>query len=82
MNNEKEYAKLKEKLKQLSAKRYKRFNVLILNDIFAKLEQEAEKTGKSKAKMLSEMISSYSNKCYIEHKRGKYGGCSIPHYHD
>lgn len=21
-------------------------------------------------------------KCYIEHKHGKYGGCSIPHLHE
>ena len=21
-------------------------------------------------------------KCYVEHKRGKYGGCSIPHIHE
>lgn len=60
MNNEQEYIKLKERLKELSAKRYRRFNVLILNDIFSKLEQEAEKTGKSKAKMLAEMIKQYN----------------------
>lgn len=21
-------------------------------------------------------------KCYVEHKRGEYKGCSIPHFHD
>lgn len=59
MDKEKEYRELKEKLKALSAKRYKRFNVLILNDVFSKLEKTAEKTGQSKAKMLAEMIKNY-----------------------
>lgn len=59
MDKEKEYQELKNRLKELSAKRYKRFNVLILNDVFSKLEKQADKTGQSRAKMLSEMIKNY-----------------------
>ncbi|MFH0968978.1 MAG: hypothetical protein V1804_00525 [Patescibacteria group bacterium] len=59
MDNEKEIQQLKERLKQLNAKRYKRFNVMILNKTFEKLSQEAEKQGISKAKMLGKMINEY-----------------------
>ena len=60
MNNEKEIAELKEKLRQLNAKRYKRFNVMIFNDNFEKLSKEAERKGTSKAKMLGEMIKKFN----------------------
>jgi len=56
---EKEMKELKARLKELSAKRFRRFNVLLKNEAFEKLEQEATKNNKSKAKMLAEMIKVY-----------------------
>lgn len=55
MNNE-TIEQLRARLKELSASQYKRFNVRLKNEAFAKLENEAEKQGKSKTKTLTEMI--------------------------
>jgi hypothetical protein len=60
METEKEILKLRERLKELSAKRYKRFNVLLKNKFFEKLEKEAQKQGESKAKTLSKMIEAFN----------------------
>lgn len=59
MDKEKEIAELRARLKELSASRYHRFNVLLKNEAFEKLDKEAKKQGKSKAKMLAEMIKNY-----------------------
>jgi hypothetical protein len=59
MDKTKEIAELRAKLKQLSASQYRRFNVLLKNEAFEKLESEAKRDGLSKAKCLSKMISVY-----------------------
>ena len=50
---------LRATLRQLSAKRYKRFNVLLKNEVYNKLEGQAIKDGTSKARCLSKMIGQY-----------------------
>lgn len=59
LNVEEEIALLRATLKQLSAKRYKRFNVLLKNEVYEKLEGRAKLDGTSKAKCLSKMIGVY-----------------------
>lgn len=56
---EEEITLLKNTLRQLSAKRYKRFNVLLKNEVYEKLEGQAIKDGTSKARCLSKMIGVY-----------------------
>jgi hypothetical protein len=56
MDKTQEIAELKAKLKLLSASQYRRFNVLLKNEAFEKLESEAKRQGKSKAKTLTGMI--------------------------
>lgn len=59
LNVEEEIALLRATLKQLSAKRYRRFNVLLKNEVYDKLEGRARQDGISKAKCLSRMIGNY-----------------------
>jgi len=47
---------LKKEIKLLNAKKYRRFNVLLKKEAFEKLEHEAKRNKKSKAKMLAEII--------------------------
>jgi hypothetical protein len=56
MDKQKEIVELRAKLKQLSASQYRRFNVLLKVEAMEKLEKEAKKQGKSKAKTLTGMI--------------------------
>jgi len=60
MDNEKEYQDLKRRLKELSKKRFKRFNVLLKVEAFKVLEAEAKKLETSKAKTLAKMIKEYN----------------------
>lgn len=59
MDNEKEIAELRKRLKELFKKKYRRFNVLLLNNAFEKLDETAKKQGVSKAKMLGIMIKQF-----------------------
>lgn len=59
LNVEEEITLLRDTLRQLSAKRYRRFNVLLKNEVYDKLEGQAKKDGTSKAKCLSKMIGVY-----------------------
>lgn len=59
MSVNEEIEQLKARLKELSASRYHRFNVLLKKEVFEKLEKEAKKQKKSKARMLTEMIKKY-----------------------
>ena len=56
---EEEITLLRNTLRQLSAKRYRRFNVLLKNEVYNKLEGQAIKDGTSKARTLSKMIGQY-----------------------
>ena len=56
---EEEITLLRNTLRQLSAKRYRRFNVLLKNEVYNKLEGQAIKDGTSKARCLSKMIGVY-----------------------
>ena len=53
---EQEIQELRARLKELTASQYKRFNVLLKKEAFAKLSKEAEKQGQSKARTLGQMI--------------------------
>ena len=53
---EQEIQELRARLKELTASQYRRFNVLLRNEAYAKLDKEAKKRGKSKAKTLGQMI--------------------------
>lgn len=59
MTNEQEIVELKARLKELFKKKYRRFNVLLLNNAFDKLDETAKKRGVSKAKMLGIMIKQF-----------------------
>jgi len=56
MDKTQEIAELRQKLKQLSASQYRRFNVLLKVEAMEKLEKEAKKQGLSKARTLGRMI--------------------------
>jgi hypothetical protein len=59
MTNEEHIAKLKAELRLLFRKKYRRFNVLLLNEAFEKLDETAKKQGLSKARMLGLMIKQF-----------------------
>ena len=46
----------KEEIRELNAKRYKRFNVMLKTEAMDRLEQEAKKQGISKAKLVNNYI--------------------------
>jgi hypothetical protein len=58
MDREKEMQELRARLKELTASQYRRFNVLLKKEAFAKLDEEAKKRKMSKAKTLGQMILS------------------------
>ena len=60
MTNEEHIAKLKAELRLLFKKKYRRFNVLLLNEAFEKLDETAKNQGLSKARMLGKMINQFN----------------------